>query len=51
MIDSAGRYRVVDTLYHDPKAFTQGLLVHNGYLYQSTGLYVAGFLLSMGCAS
>jgi len=24
---------------HDPKAFTQGLLYHQGYLYESTGLY------------
>ena len=24
---------------HDPKAFTQGLELHGGYLYESTGLY------------
>ncbi|KHK04472.1 glutaminyl-peptide cyclotransferase [Desulfovibrio sp. TomC] len=26
-------------LPHDPKAFTQGLLYHDGFLYESTGLY------------
>jgi len=30
---------VVDTLPHDPGAFTQGLAYHEGYLYESTGLY------------
>lgn len=24
---------------HDPTAYTQGLLLHNGFLYESTGLY------------
>lgn len=24
---------------HDPTAFTQGLLIHNGFFYESTGLY------------
>lgn len=30
--------RVVRALPHDPQAFTQGLLFHDGYLYESTGL-------------
>jgi glutaminyl-peptide cyclotransferase len=30
---------VVKELPHDPKAFTQGLLVHRGRFYESTGLY------------
>ena len=30
---------VLDELYHDANAFTQGLLVHDGELFQSTGLY------------
>ncbi|MFP2770041.1 glutaminyl-peptide cyclotransferase [Oceanisphaera sp. KMM 10153] len=30
---------VVATLPHEPGAFTQGLLLHDGYLYESTGLY------------
>ncbi|GAA3715851.1 glutaminyl-peptide cyclotransferase [Oceanisphaera sediminis] len=30
---------VVATLPHEPDAFTQGLLLHDGYLYESTGLY------------
>lgn len=30
-------YRVVSTYPHDPTAFTQGLLFHEGRLYESTG--------------
>jgi glutaminyl-peptide cyclotransferase len=30
---------VLATLPHDKRAFTQGLLFHNGRLYESTGLY------------
>lgn len=32
-------YEVVNTYPHDPQAFTQGLIYHDGYLYESTGLY------------
>jgi len=32
-------YEVVNAYPHDPQAFTQGLLYHDGYLYESTGLY------------
>jgi len=31
-------YRIVNAYPHDPGAFTQGLLYHGGYLYESTGL-------------
>lgn len=31
--------RVVAEYPHDPRAFTQGLLVHDGFLYESTGRY------------
>ena len=31
-------YRIVNTYPHDPKAFTQGLVYYNGYLYEGTGL-------------
>lgn len=31
-------YRIVHTYPHDPKAFTQGLIYLDGYLYESTGL-------------
>ena len=31
-------YRVVHVYPHDPAAFTQGLLYHDGFLYESTGL-------------
>lgn len=30
-------YEVVATFPHDPKAFTQGLFFHDGFLYESTG--------------
>ncbi len=30
-------YEIVNTYPHDPKAFSQGLLFHNGFLYESTG--------------
>ena len=32
-------YRVVGHYPHDPEAFTQGLLFHRGFLYESTGRY------------
>lgn len=31
-------YEVVNTYPHDPNAFTQGLLLKDGFLYESTGL-------------
>ncbi len=37
--DGADRYRIVRKIPHDPRAFTQGLLYHDGALYESTGLY------------
>ena len=30
---------VLNTFPHDPQAYTQGLVSHKGYLYESTGLY------------
>ena len=30
-------YEVVNTFKHDAQAFTQGLVFHNGFLYESTG--------------
>lgn len=35
---AADGYRIVHTYPHDPRAYTQGLLYQNGYLYESTGL-------------
>jgi glutaminyl-peptide cyclotransferase len=32
-------FRVVAEYPHDPSAFTQGLLIHDGVLYESTGQY------------
>ncbi|MCK9247244.1 MAG: glutaminyl-peptide cyclotransferase [Anaerolineaceae bacterium] len=32
-------YQVLNQFPHDSSAFTQGLLYHNGFLYESTGLY------------
>ncbi len=31
------KYEIIATYNHDPKAFTQGLEIHNGFLYESTG--------------
>ena len=31
-------YTVVNTFPHDPEAFTQGLVYHDGRLYEGTGL-------------
>ncbi|HEY4592321.1 MAG TPA: glutaminyl-peptide cyclotransferase, partial [Thermoanaerobaculia bacterium] len=33
------KVKVLATRHHDPAAFTQGLLVHGGSLYESTGIY------------
>lgn len=33
------RARVIESRHHDTSAFTQGLLLHAGGLYESTGLY------------
>ena len=30
---------IIQTVSHDDEAFTQGLLIHNGVLYESTGRY------------
>lgn len=38
------RVTVVDTFPHDPSAFTQGLVFHQGELYESTGLVGASSL-------
>lgn len=33
------RYKVVKVYPHDPKAYTQGLLYHDGHMYEGTGQY------------
>ena len=35
---AAWTYTVVNTFAHDPKAFTQGLVFEDGFLYEGTGL-------------
>ena len=37
--------KVTATYPHDDQAFTQGLMYHNGYLYESTGLYGSSSLI------
>ena len=32
-------YQILETYPHDPEAYTQGLLFHAGYLFESTGRY------------
>jgi glutamine cyclotransferase len=44
-------WRVVARHPHDPAAFTQGLLWHDGWLYESTGLYGASSLRRVDLAS
>lgn len=34
---SVSGYEIVKTYPHDPEAYTQGLLFHNGFLYEGTG--------------
>ncbi|MFZ2397307.1 MAG: glutaminyl-peptide cyclotransferase [Smithella sp.] len=41
------RPAMLDTLPHDPEAFTQGLTYKAGYLYESTGLYGESSLRKM----
>lgn len=31
-------FKIIQTFPHDPAAFTQGLVFHNGFLYEGTGL-------------
>jgi len=31
--------KIIEVYHHDPKAFTQGLIYRNGFLYESTGQY------------
>ncbi|MFH2109635.1 MAG: glutaminyl-peptide cyclotransferase [Candidatus Bathyarchaeota archaeon] len=38
-LESFYTYRVVKKYPHDPGASTQGLVIHNGVLYEGTGLY------------
>jgi len=39
MLSTYMTYEVVNAYPHDPAAFTQGLIFHEGFLYESTGLY------------
>ncbi|WP_111573362.1 glutaminyl-peptide cyclotransferase [Halanaerobium saccharolyticum] len=32
-------YQILESYHHDPRAFTQGLEIHNNHLYEGTGLY------------
>ena len=44
-------YEVVSTHPHDRNAFTQGLVFHNGFLYESTGQYEESTLRKVDIAS
>ncbi|MBN1311966.1 MAG: glutaminyl-peptide cyclotransferase [Anaerolineae bacterium] len=44
LISAQLQVEVISVRAHDPAAFTQGLLLHNGLLYESTGLYGASTL-------
>jgi glutaminyl-peptide cyclotransferase len=32
-------YRILETLPHDVNDYTEGLFIHDGYLYEATGEY------------
>lgn len=36
--------KIINTFPHDPLSYTEGLVYHNGYLYESTGRYGKSFL-------
>lgn len=40
LIGKSHKVKVIRQIKHDPKAYTQGLLFYNGYLYESTGQYL-----------
>ena len=44
-------YEVVKKYPHDPKAFTQGLVYHDGFLYESTGEYEESTLRKVNLAT
>ena len=44
-------YRVVNAFPHDPDAFTEGLIFHDGWLYESTGLRGKSSLRKVDLAS
>ncbi len=44
-------YEVVRTFPHDVKAFTEGLLTHNGVLYESTGHFGTSWIAEVEIAS
>ncbi|MBA4394002.1 MAG: glutamine cyclotransferase [Desulfobacca sp.] len=37
-------YKIINIFPHDPKAFTQGLVFYNGFLYEGTGLSEKSYL-------
>jgi glutaminyl-peptide cyclotransferase len=45
------RVQVLSVLPHDARAFTQGLLIQDGRLFESTGLYGQSSLREIACAS
>jgi glutamine cyclotransferase len=45
------RISVVNVYDHDPRAFTQGLVYHQGHLYESTGLYGKSALMKKDLSS
>ena len=44
-------YRIVGSFPHDQEAYTQGLLFHDGFIYESSGLYGASSLRKVDPAS
>lgn len=44
-------YEIICSYPHDQKAFTQGLVFYDGYLYEGTGLYGSSFLRQVDLAT
>ena len=44
-------YSVIDVFPHDPNAYTQGLAIDNGILYEGTGLYGNSSIRKVNCVT
>lgn len=48
---SEQEYKILGTFPHDPHAYTQGLVFHDGFLYESTGRYGESSIRKVGLES
>lgn len=45
--DGPGGFKIINTYPHNPESFTQGLIYHDGSIYESTGRYGKSSLLKV----